>query len=117
MKMSDVLEMARFLILVVSVALTGGLVGWQCFTWLKHGVWYPIVLGDWIGPIGPAPNEWVGLWKIIAWLVDDCPLSTVIVVAGAIAGLRWAENERRAEQAAPADRQARRIEAIKKRSP
>jgi hypothetical protein len=48
-----------------------GVLGWQGISWLKHGYWTTISLGDALAYLGGAPNvfggqtEWVGVAKII----------------------------------------------------
>ena len=61
----------------------GGIVGYQCVRWLQDGHWLPIVIRDgfhWNG-IFIRSTGWVGVDKIIGWLVDF-PLSFAPLLFG-----------------------------------
>ena len=63
----------------------------QGFFWLKNGAWYPISIGyAWFHLIGnwPIPDiRWIGLLKIVLWLLD-CAFSLFLwVVAILLIGI------------------------------
>jgi hypothetical protein len=53
-----------------------GIIGWQCYSWLKWGYWTPIsILDAWqqVGLKQPSTG-WIGFNKLLAWTLDS-PLS------------------------------------------
>ena len=66
-----------------------GLISYQVFLWLKDGVWseFPIVLvfnflfeNTWLHQWFSNPESWIGLQKVVEWLVENVPLSLVLIV-------------------------------------
>ena len=66
-----------------------GLVGYQVFLWIKDGVWSEFatievfnflfentLLAQWLD----NPESWLGLQKIIEWLLHNIPISVVLIV-------------------------------------
>ena len=71
------------------LALGFGLVGYQVFLWIKDGVWSEFatievfnflfestLLAQWLD----NPESWLGLQKIIEWLLYNIPISVVLIV-------------------------------------
>jgi len=77
--------------------LAGALfVGYQCFQWLKTGVWpeLPLVyLFIWLQiDISSISNmQWEGIKKILTWLLIETPLSLFTVGAGVVIGVLFKE--------------------------
>lgn len=88
---------ALFGCFATGVALVGfGLLAYQVLLWLMQGVWtaYPVMgifsalfegtaLGGWMA----APESWIGLQKLIRWLLETTPLSLALIVPGVLASL------------------------------
>jgi hypothetical protein len=59
--------------------------GFQLFSWLKHGHWLPLQLGlayTWLGL--PMPSlSWFGVQKIVNWIFESS-LSAGLMVCGLI---------------------------------
>lgn len=88
-----------------------GIIAYQCYYWLKYAVWYEyslLYVYNWINPnyldswlYNPdsrlglnIPDSWLGLQKIIVWVLDFVPLSFVIIGIGSIImtiGFEYAE--------------------------
>ena len=73
----------------VFLALGLGLVGYQVFLWIKDGVWSEFatmevfnflfentLLAQWLD----NPESWLGLQKIIEWLLYNIPISVALIV-------------------------------------
>ena len=75
-----------------------GLVGYQVFLWIKDGVWSEFatmevfdflfentLLAQWLD----NPESWLGLQKIIEWLLYNIPISVALIVPSimALAGM------------------------------
>ena len=71
------------------LALGLGLVGYQLFLWIKDGVWSEFatmevfnflfentLLAQWLD----NPESWLGLQKIIEWLLYNIPISVALIV-------------------------------------
>jgi hypothetical protein len=61
-----------------------GIIGWQCYSWLKWGYWTPIsILDAWqqVGLKQPSTG-WIGFNKLLAWTLDS-PLSLGLPITGA----------------------------------
>jgi hypothetical protein len=69
--------------------------GFPILWWLKDGAWTPLTLAPFYQP---ASNEWIGIDKIIAWVLDtNCGfvLLPFAITFGVIAQLRMEEAEGR----------------------
>jgi hypothetical protein len=74
------------------IFMTGlGLLGYQSFLWLQDGFWteFPLFavfnflfentsLHQWL----IQPQSWLGLQKLITWLLDSIPLSLALIIPG-----------------------------------
>jgi hypothetical protein len=75
--------------LVVAALLLAGpaLIAWQCYGWIRYGVWIPwspLTLLLWMGAKAAwifAPEDWIGLHR----LIDAIPLSLVLLGIGMFA--------------------------------
>ena len=46
---------------------------WQAFQWLKYGIWSDVLIRDacqWAG-LEVWPTEWLGVNRIINWILDE----------------------------------------------
>jgi len=66
-----------------------GLVGYQVFLWIKDGVWsefaimevFNSIFGDTLAAQWLSnPESWLGLQKIIEWLLYNIPISVALIV-------------------------------------
>ncbi|KMP11977.1 hypothetical protein UZ36_02660 [Candidatus Nitromaritima sp. SCGC AAA799-C22] len=66
-----------------------GLVSYQVFLWLKDGMWpeFPIVIvfnflfeNTWLAQWLSSPESWIGLQKIVEWLLQNIPLSVALII-------------------------------------
>jgi hypothetical protein len=84
-------------LLVVAGVLAGlGILGYQVFTWLKTGAWPVMSLWHGLHYLFPdwdemwqwfsTPRSWVGLHKLVSWLLIKTPLSLVAVLLGLFFG-------------------------------
>ncbi|GJL80275.1 MAG: hypothetical protein NPINA01_32640 [Nitrospinaceae bacterium] len=85
---------ALFGFLAALIFLSGfGLLGYQTLLWLIDGVWteYPLAivfnalfentaLHSWVS----NPESWYGLQKVVAWTLENIPLSAALIVPGFI---------------------------------
>jgi len=69
-----------------------GLLAYQAFTWLRSGVWteFPLlVLFNLFFEHSPVqgwldhPQSWIGLQKVIEWLLNEVPLSLALIAPSA----------------------------------
>lgn len=86
----------HILIMVSGVLALGGIIGgpliliYQCFIWLQKGSWESIraidVFKDYISIESlnwmQSPKTWVGISKIISYIVHEAPLSGVLTIGG-----------------------------------
>jgi hypothetical protein len=95
----NIASMLRFLI-ILGVSFPGGLLGsgglilfgLQVFWWLQSGYWTPFPLFDVVVAYGPRslanwltdPTSWLGLHRIIAFVLDVSLALTMIVVGGVL---------------------------------
>ncbi|UCD11492.1 MAG: hypothetical protein JSU88_12755 [Nitrospinaceae bacterium] len=76
-----------------------GLLAYQVLLWLMDGVWteYPVILvfnalfentalHQWMN----APESWLGLQKLVHWLLENTPLSLALIVPGLLAAFATA---------------------------
>jgi hypothetical protein len=70
---------------VFSIATAAVVLCWQCLEWLRWAEWPMVTLRDamnWFAghtTTGPT-SRWVGLDRIIGWLVEEAPLVLWLVV-------------------------------------
>lgn len=65
--------------IAVSLCTAGVVLGWQCFEWSRLAVWPTVTLRDalnwWAGHATRGePSGWLGLDRIIGWLLEEVPL-------------------------------------------
>lgn len=97
----DVLFAQAVVLLGIGILLCGlAVVGYQCFFWLRDGVWTPIEIHTiWQMLSWPEPNftnfkwvgfEWIGVQKLVVIFLG-IPVSVVLILTGpAIALIGWA---------------------------
>ena len=80
------------LLLSLMVVLSGfGILGYQILIWLQDGVWNALplmmvfeflfensVLGQWM----QNPESWLGLQQVLKWILENTPISLVLIVKG-----------------------------------
>src|SRR5882724_9925922 len=84
----------------LTILVAPGILVWQAFQWLKTGVWIALPLSTLMDyfEIHVSAGKWVGMQKIVDWVLD-VPLSCVALVAAliiiAIAAVIEVEHEKR----------------------
>jgi hypothetical protein len=82
-------------LLGIAIAIAGFLLisagfvtlGYQCVLWLQHGYWIPLAMReaksifDGSAPFNDPTFIWLGVQKIVAWILD-VPLSAGLIVLG-----------------------------------
>jgi hypothetical protein len=65
--------------------------GYQVVHWLKHGSWLPMPLSmgtDYLG-ITPPRAAWVGVQKVVDWILDlPLSLALFVIIVAAACGVR-----------------------------
>jgi len=62
-----------------------GLLGYQCFFWLRYGEWLHVdnlMIWHWLS-LPPPKLRWAGIEKILIWILD-CQANLTGMIAGGI---------------------------------
>lgn len=80
-----------WLLFYAGAALAVGLIGWQCYVYLRHGFWPPMSVVDALFALGHqdgwivAPQSWAGVHKILSAIPASLVALAVCWLLAAIA--------------------------------
>lgn len=69
----------------ISIVVALGTVAWQCYFWLRRGVWQPLAIREVLEPC--CSTGWIGADKLINLALDYTPLSLAVFAVGR--GIMW----------------------------